>query len=75
MLFAVNGGTGEIPVFLVNGSNLLLLGKISSGGAEPNAVAQPGHLVYVFNVVGSSNLADSRSKQNSSFVSSVQTRP
>jgi 6-phosphogluconolactonase len=75
LLFAVNGSTGEIPVFLVGGSNLLLLGKVSSGGAEPNAVAQHGHLVYVLNVVGSSNVADSRSKQNSSFVSSVQTRP
>jgi len=75
LLFAVNGGTGEISVFLVDGSNLLLLGKVSSGGTEPKTVAQHGHLVYVLNVVGSSNVADSRSKQNSSFVSSVQTRP
>ena len=73
LLFAVNGGTGEISVFLVDDSNLLLLGKVSSGGAEPIAVAQHRHLVYVLKVVGSSNVADSRSKQNSSFVSSADS--
>jgi len=56
LLFAVNGGSGEVSVFLVHGSNLSLLNKVVSGGAEPNAVAQHGNLVYVLNVGGSSNV-------------------
>src|ERR1700722_11780200 len=55
-LFAVNGGSGEISVFFVDGSKLLLVDKAVSGGAEPNAVAQHGSLVYVLNVGGSSNV-------------------
>jgi 6-phosphogluconolactonase len=55
-LFAVNGGSGEISVFLVHGSDLSLVDKVVSGGAEPNAVAQHGNLVYVLNVGGSSNV-------------------
>jgi 6-phosphogluconolactonase len=55
-LFAVNGGSGEISVFLVRGSDLSLVDKVVSGGAEPNAVAQHGNLVYVLNVGGSSNV-------------------
>jgi DNA-binding beta-propeller fold protein YncE len=43
-------------VFQVRGSNLSLVDKKSSGGAEPNAVAQHGGLVYVLNVGGSSNV-------------------
>jgi len=56
LLFAVNGGSGEVSVFLVHGSNLSLLNKVVSGGAEPNAVAQHRNLVYVLNVGGSSNV-------------------
>jgi 6-phosphogluconolactonase len=56
LLFAVNGGSGEVSVFLVHGSNLALVDKVVSGGAEPNAVAQHGNLVYVLNVGGSSNV-------------------
>jgi 6-phosphogluconolactonase len=56
LLFAVNGGSGEVSVFRVHGSRLSLLDKVLSGGAEPNAVAQHGRLVYVLNVGGSSNL-------------------
>ena len=59
-LFAVNGGSGEISVFFVNGSKLLLVDKAVSGGAEPNAVAQHGNLVYVLNVGGSSNVVGFR---------------
>jgi 6-phosphogluconolactonase (cycloisomerase 2 family) len=56
LLFAVNGGSGEISVFLIQGSNLTLVDKAVSGGAEPNAVAQHRNLVYVLNVGGSSNV-------------------
>ena len=59
-LFAVNGGSGEISVFFVDGSKLLLVDKAVSGGAEPNAVAQHGNLVYVLNVGGSSNMVGFR---------------
>jgi 6-phosphogluconolactonase len=56
LLFAVNGGSGEVSAFRVRGSNLELVDKKLSGGAEPNAVAQHGGLVYVLNVGGSSNV-------------------
>ena len=56
LLFAVNGGSGEISVFKVHGSHLALVDKELTGGAEPNAVAQHGSLVYVLNVGGSSNV-------------------
>ena len=56
LLFAVNGGSGEISVFRVHGAHLALVDKKSTGGAEPNAVAQHGGLVYVLNVGGSSNV-------------------
>jgi 6-phosphogluconolactonase len=56
LLFAVNGGSSEISVFQVLGSRLLLVDKESTAGAEPNAVAQHGGLVYVLNVGGSSNV-------------------
>jgi 6-phosphogluconolactonase len=60
LLFAVNGGSGEISVFVVQGANLLLVDQATSGGSEPNAVAQHGNLVYVLNVGGSSNLVGFR---------------
>src|SRR4029077_14719893 len=56
LLFAVNGGSSEISVFKVHGSHLALVDKKLTGGAEPNAVAQHGGLVYVLNVGGSSNV-------------------
>lgn len=56
LLFAVNGGSGEVSVFQVRGSNLTLVDRKPTSGAEPNAVAQHGHLVYVLNVGGSSNV-------------------
>src|ERR1700741_3722874 len=40
LLFAVNGGSGEISVFRVHGAQLALVDKELTGGAEPNAVAQ-----------------------------------
>ena len=56
LLFAVNGGSSEISVFQVHRSHLALVDKELTGGAEPNAVAQHGGLVYVLNVGGSSNV-------------------
>jgi len=56
LLFAVNGGSGEISVFKVHGPHLALVDKKLTGGAEPNAVAQHRGLVYVLNVGGSSNV-------------------
>jgi 6-phosphogluconolactonase len=59
-LFAVNGGSSEISVFFVHGSNLTLVDKVLSGGGEPNAVAHHGNLVYVVNVGGSSSVVGFR---------------
>jgi 6-phosphogluconolactonase len=56
LLFAVNAGSGEVSVFRVEGSELELVDKVSSGGSEPNAVAQHGGLVYVLNTGGSSDV-------------------
>src|ERR1700733_9954677 len=60
LLLAVNAGSGEISVFRVHGSNLSLADKQLSGGSEPNAVAQHGHLVYVLNTGGSSSVVGFR---------------
>ena len=60
LLFAVNAGSGEISVFRVHGSDLSLADKKLSGGSEPNAIAQHGHLVYVLNAGGSSNVVGFR---------------
>lgn len=56
LLFAVNAGSGEISVFKVYGSALVLVERKLTAGSEPNAVAQHGRLVYVLNVGGSSNV-------------------
>src|SRR5271170_2000102 len=64
LLFAVNAGSGEISVFRVHGSDLSLADKQLSGGSEPNAVAQLGHLVYVLNAGGSSNVVGFRVKED-----------
>ena len=57
LLFAVSAGSGEISVFRVHGSALVLSDKVRSEGSEPNAIAQHGSLVYVLNTGGSSNVA------------------
>ena len=64
LLFAVNGGSGEISDFRVQGSQLSLVSKVPSGGSEPNAIAQHGDLIYVLNVGGSSNVVGFRLKSN-----------
>jgi 6-phosphogluconolactonase (cycloisomerase 2 family) len=55
-LLAVNAGSGEISVFRVHGSRLNLVDKVPCGGSEPVSVAERGHLVYVANAGGNSNV-------------------
>jgi 6-phosphogluconolactonase len=55
-LLAVNAGSGEISVFQVHNSTLDLVDKVLSEGSEPVSVAEHGHLVYVANAGGNSNL-------------------
>ncbi len=55
-LLAVNAGSGEISVLRVFGSALFLVSKVPCGGSEPVAVAEHGHLVYVVNAGGASNV-------------------
>jgi 6-phosphogluconolactonase len=60
LLFAVNAASGDFSVFRVQGADLSLTDRELSGGSEPNAVAQYGHLVYVLNAGGSSNVVGFR---------------
>ena len=60
LLFATNAGSGNLSVFRVFGSRLLLVDRAPSGGSEPNAVAQHGKLVYVLNTAGSSSVVGFR---------------
>lgn len=60
LLFAVNAGSGTVSVFRVFGSRLWLVDRDATGGAEPNAVAQHGSLVYVLNTAGSSSVVGFR---------------
>lgn len=60
LLFAVNAGSGELSVFRVHRAALSLADKVSSGGSEPNAIAQHGNLVYVLNAGGSSDVVGFR---------------
>lgn len=60
LLFATNAGSGNLSVFRVFGSRLLLSDRVPTGGSEPNAVAQRGKLVYVLNTAGSSSVVGFR---------------
>ncbi|HET9863156.1 MAG TPA: beta-propeller fold lactonase family protein [Steroidobacteraceae bacterium] len=60
LLFATNAGSGDLSVFRVLGSRLLLTARVPTGGSEPNAVAQHGRLVYVLNTAGSSSVVGFR---------------
>jgi 6-phosphogluconolactonase len=60
LLFAVNAGSGTISVFQVHGADLSLADKQPSQGAEPNAIAEHRHLVYVLNTGGSSSVVGFR---------------
>jgi 6-phosphogluconolactonase len=64
LLFAVNAGSGTISVFQVHGADLSLADLQLSQGAEPNAIAQHGHLVYVLNTGGSSNVVGFRASDD-----------
>jgi 6-phosphogluconolactonase len=55
-LLAVNAASGTLSLFRVEGADLHLLYVVPTGGAEPNAVAQYGKLVYVLNTAGSSSV-------------------
>jgi len=59
-LFATNAGSGNLSLFRVFGSRLLLTDRESTGGSEPNAVAQHGRIVYVLNTAGSSSVVGFR---------------
>ena len=59
-LFAANAGSGTVSMFRVFGSRLVLTDRSPSGGAEPNAVAQHGRIVYVLNTAGSSSVVGFR---------------
>jgi 6-phosphogluconolactonase len=60
LLFATNAGSGTVSVFRVFGSRLVLSDRATTGGSEPNAVAQRGRLVYVLNTAGSSSVVGFR---------------
>jgi len=55
-LFAVNAGSNDVSVFAVDGLNLRLLDRASSGGTKPVSVAVHGDLVYVVNGGGTPNI-------------------
>jgi 6-phosphogluconolactonase (cycloisomerase 2 family) len=60
ILFAANAGSGNISVFSVRRSNLVLVSKTASGGSQPVAVAQLGNLVYVLNSGGAGSVVGFR---------------
>ena len=64
LLFAVNGGSGDITVFAVHGPELSRIERVASGGSFPNAIAQQGNLVYVLNSGGGSHVTGFRLEQN-----------
>jgi len=55
-LFAVNAGSNDVSVFSVDGLNLELLDRASSGGVMPVSVAVHENLVYVVNAGGTPNI-------------------
>jgi 6-phosphogluconolactonase len=56
-LFAVNAGSGDVSVFRVLPSELVLTDREPSGGSEPVAIAQHGDLLYALNAAGGSNVS------------------
>jgi 6-phosphogluconolactonase (cycloisomerase 2 family) len=63
-LLAANAGSGDISVFRISGTMLQLTDKEPCGGSEPVAIAQYGHLVYVVNAGGNSNVVGFRLNAN-----------
>ena len=62
-LLAANAGSGTLSVFRVLGSRLVLTDRATTGGSEPNAVAQHGSLVYVLNTAGTSSVVGFRLRE------------
>jgi len=56
LLFAVNAGSGTISTFSVQHANLILLGRVPSGGSQPVAVAEHNNLVFVLNSGGAGSV-------------------
>jgi 6-phosphogluconolactonase (cycloisomerase 2 family) len=56
LLFAVNAGSNDVSVFRVDGLQLQLVDRESSGGTMPVSVAVHGNLVYVLNAGGTPNI-------------------
>ena len=52
LLFAANAGSGTVSSFRIAGDRLVLADQEPTEGAEPVAVAQHGHFVYVLNEAG-----------------------
>jgi 6-phosphogluconolactonase (cycloisomerase 2 family) len=56
LLFAANAGSGNITVFSVLGSSLLVTDKEPSGGSQPVSIAEWGNTIYVLNSGGAGNV-------------------
>jgi 6-phosphogluconolactonase len=48
-LLAANAGSGDVSVFRVDGTRLLLVGTVSSGGEAPRSIAEHAGTVFVLN--------------------------
>ena len=55
-LFAVNAGSNEVSIFATQGSNLILLDTVPSGGERPVSLTVNGRILYVLNAGGSGNI-------------------
>jgi 6-phosphogluconolactonase len=58
-LFAVNPGSGTVSSFLCTPSQLVFIGNVGSGGAEPISIAVKGTLLYVLNTAQHFRISDS----------------
>lgn len=56
-LLACNAGSNDVTVFKVNGINLILVDKISSGGVRPISITSHEDYVYVLNAGGTGNIS------------------
>ena len=56
-VFVTNAGSDDVSMFAVDGAELELLERVSSGGSTPRSVAVHGSRVYVLNARGEPNVA------------------
>lgn len=56
-LLVVNPGSDDISVFQINGRQLRLVDRVSSGGSRPISIATHEDYVYVLNAGGAGNIA------------------